>query len=151
MFSLCRLGLGLVNSGGVKPNACIVVGSDAVGAGFYYPAYGSVVPTHADNGMRFYQFTWYTNGSSSVVTLAFGDAGNEELASDVHDIVVTVLGKSYDAQWDTGTKNYQINDQTLVDELVLLSDGDELCFYIGAVPDNYILYDFSVMTGDRGC
>ena len=137
--------------GGDKNNVCITVGSDAVGAGFYYPAYGSVVPTHADNGVRFYQFTWYTNGSSSSVTFAFGDAGNSVLDTDIHDLIITIFGKTYDAHWDESNTHYYIVDQTLVDELVLLSNGDELCFYIGAVPDNYILYDFDVMIGDRGC
>jgi len=149
------LGLNLMShtntSGGLASNVCIVVGSDAVGAGFYHPAYGSAVPTHADNGMRFYQFTWYTNGSSDVVTIAFGDAGNEKIAQDVADLIITILGKSYDARWNDTTKSYQIPSQALVNKLVKLNDGDELCFNIGAVPDNYILYDFTVMTGDEGC
>ena len=137
--------------GGGKKNVCIVLGSDAVGAGFYHPDYGSAIPTHADNNMRFYQFTWYTNGSSDVVTIAFGDAGNEKIAQDVADLIITILGKSYDARWDDTTKSYRIPSQALVSKLVKLNDSDELCFNIGAVPDNYILYDFTVMTGDESC
>jgi len=143
---------GLMGSGGGgKENVCITLGSDAVGMGFFYPTYGSALPTHTENGVRFYQFTWYTNGSSDVFTVAFGDSGNDKIEVGVDNILIKIHGKVYIATWQTATTSYTFASQYLIDSLNGVVDGDEFCMYLGAIPDLAIDYDFEIKTGDKGC
>jgi len=137
--------------GGATPNLCITVGSDAVGAGFYHPAYGSATPTHTDSGLLFYSFTWYTNGSSSTINISFGDNGDEEVVTYTQTLLITINGKKYHAHWNTGLESYRLTNQALVDDLTLLADGEELCIFMGLIPDNFISYDFAIERGDQGC
>ena len=139
-------------SKGIPPNTCITVGNNGTHEGYSYPlGLGSVIPTHADNGKRFGGFLWALDGSSSVIAIGFGDAQNEKLDDDVHILLVNVYGKSYSAEWNDANNAYLISNQPLVDKLILLNDGDELCMYVGAIPDTFIHYGFTADIGDKSC
>jgi len=141
----------LCHAGGTK-NICIVVGSDGTYSGLEYPNFGSSRPEYTLNGLRFNSFKWTTDGSSPIVTVAFGENGDEKLADDINRIVINYNNSGYFADWDDISKTYISDDQNLVDDLINVNTGDEICLYIGAIPDTVILYSFSEMLiGGSGC
>jgi len=137
--------------GGPGNNSCIVVGSVGTIEGYLYSSHGSANPDHTVNGVLFFGFNWMKDGSDPEVVIQFGPGGTDKLTDDIHTILINIWGRQYKAIWNDTDLAYNIVDQPLVDDLMLLNDGDKLCMAMFAVPDNFIDYDFNKRIGDKGC
>ncbi len=150
MYGLCRLGLGLVSSGGVGDNACLttvgvsgtVIGYDT-GLGI-----GSVKPTQAADGTIWYSFTWDYPAVKGEFSITWGIDGKFKVP-DVEQIFIKgPTGQTDIAEWDDTANAYLVTDLPMAEMLNEAYDAGELtpfCFTMLILPTEFIRISYTEM------
>ncbi len=135
------------SSGKMIHNSCMVVGSDDTDQGYKYLEYGSANPDTLNKTVKFYSFSWKKDGSSPLITIGFGENGDEQYSENT-DVLALTNNVNGLACWSKGILKYVFSDQDTVDELIASGDDSRFCVYFN---DRLVLEPFVSIKNNGIC